>query len=221
MVGTVVKSKIRELEEEVRVGSAIRMRKEFTGVVQAILGKRRFLVRFYDGCKKNLSSNQLTVVAAHEILVEEATLVSTIPEIPEDIVEIHKGYCVCVYVILRFKTEDKIDNKEDQMELKIDTDEEEKDVINIDDERERHWRNVFEDNEGGVDEKALLNAKRWDLYLNKREKLVKGKYSVEVVGHNNKKVLWEVVGGHDNVDVVLRGFGFNISDEDEGGVVRE
>ena len=42
------------------------------------------------------------------------------------------------------------------MELENDPDEEEKDDINIDDERERHWRNVFEDNEGGVDEKAFL-----------------------------------------------------------------
>ena len=52
------------------------------------------------GAKKILYSNQLTVVEAHEILVEEATLVSTIPEIPEDIVESNKGYYVCVYVIL-------------------------------------------------------------------------------------------------------------------------
>ena len=86
VVGTVVKAKIGELEEEVRVGSSRRMRKELTGVVQDISGKRRFLVRFHDECKKNLSSNQLTIVAAHEILVEEAPLVSTIPEIPEDIV---------------------------------------------------------------------------------------------------------------------------------------
>ena len=62
------------------------------------------------------------------------------------------------------------------MELEIDPDEEEKDDINIDDERERHWRNIFEDNEGGVDEKALLHAKRWNLYLNEKESLVKGKY---------------------------------------------
>ena len=67
------------------------MRKEFTGVVQAISGKRKLLVRFHDGCEKNLSSYQLTVVTPHEILVEEAPLVSTIPEIPEDIVESHKG----------------------------------------------------------------------------------------------------------------------------------
>ena len=57
------------------------------------------------------------------------------------------------------------------MELEIDPDEEEKDDINIDDERERHWRNFFEDNEGGVDKKALLHAKRWNLYLNEKENL--------------------------------------------------
>ena len=93
---------------------------------------------------------------------------STIPEIPEDIVESHKGYYVCVYVILQFKMEYNIDNKEEHMELENDPDEEEKDDINIDDERERHWRNVFEDNEGGMDDKALLHAKRWDLYLNEK-----------------------------------------------------
>ena len=102
MVGTVVKAKIVELEEEVRVGSSIRMRKELTGVVRCVSGKRRFLVRFQNRCKNNLSSNQLTVVTAHEILVEEAPEVSTIPEIPEDNVEIHKGYYQCVYVLLQF-----------------------------------------------------------------------------------------------------------------------
>ena len=117
MVGTVAKAKIGELEKELRVGSARSIRKELTGVVQAISRKRRFLVRFHDGCEKNLSSNQLTDVAAHEILVEEAPLVSTIPEIPKDIVESHKGCYVCVYVILQFKTEDNIYNKDEHMEL--------------------------------------------------------------------------------------------------------
>ena len=74
-------------------------------------------------------------------------------------------------------------------------------------------------------EKALLHAKRWDLYLNEKGKLVNGKYLVEVVGDDNKKVLWEVVGDHvveepcDHVDIGLRGFDSNISDEDEEGVV--
>ena len=58
-------------------------------------------------------------MTAHEILVEEAPLVSTIPVIPEDKNESHKGYYVCVYVIIQFKTEDEIDNKEEHMELEI------------------------------------------------------------------------------------------------------
>ena len=78
-----------------------------------------------------------------------------------------------------------------------------------------------------MDEKALLHAKRWDLYLNENESLVKGKYSVEVVGHNKKKVIREVVDNHvveepsDHKDIVIRGFDFNIFNEDEEVVVRE
>ena len=109
-----------------------------------------------------------------------------------------------------------------------DPDEEEMGEVHIVDERERHYRNYFEDNEGGVnDKKALLHAKYWDLYVNEKEILVKGKYSVEFVGHDKRKVLWEVVGDHlvkepsDHEDIRLRGFDFNISDKDEEGVVRE
>ena len=69
MVGTVVKAKIGELEEEVRVGSSRRMSTGFTGVVQCVSGRRRILAMFQNGCENNLSSNQLNVVTAHEILV--------------------------------------------------------------------------------------------------------------------------------------------------------
>ena len=48
-VGTVVKEKIGDFEDEVRAGCLRRMRKEFTGVVQGVSGKKRFLVRFQDG----------------------------------------------------------------------------------------------------------------------------------------------------------------------------
>ena len=50
------------------------------------------------------------------------------------------------------------------------------------------------------------------LHLNEKEKLVKGKYLVEVVGHDKKKVLWEVVVDHvmeepcDHVDIGFREF---------------
>ena len=41
--------------------------------------------------------------------------------------------------------------------------------VNLDDVRERHWRMVFKDNDGGVDDtKTLLHAKRWDFYVNEK-----------------------------------------------------
>ena len=85
--GTVVKVNIGELEEEVRAGNPRSMRKYLTGVVQGVSGRRRFLVRFYNGCGNNLSSNQLTVLIVEKIPMEEEPEVSAILEIPEDQVE--------------------------------------------------------------------------------------------------------------------------------------
>ena len=102
MVGTVVKANIGELEEEVRAGSSRRTRNDLTGVVQGATGRRRFLERFHNGCQKNLSSNQLTVVIIEKIQVEEEPEVCAIPEIPEEKVELEKGYYLCVYIMLQF-----------------------------------------------------------------------------------------------------------------------
>ena len=52
MVGTDVKAKVGDLEEEIREGFSRRSRKEMTGVVQEVVGKRRYLVRFQDGLEK-------------------------------------------------------------------------------------------------------------------------------------------------------------------------
>ena len=47
------------------------------------------------------------------------------------------------------------------------------DDINLDDDRERHRRVVFEDTDGGVDDaKALIHAKRWDVYVDEKEKAI-------------------------------------------------
>ena len=67
VIGTGVKAKIYKLEEEVRAGSSIRMRKELTGVVQGVSGRRKVLVRFQNGCENNLSLNQITVVIVENI----------------------------------------------------------------------------------------------------------------------------------------------------------
>ena len=53
---------------------------------------------------------------------------------------------------------------------------------------------VFEDNDGGVDDKkALLHYMRWGVYMNEKGCLVKGGYSVEVDCNDRNKVLWEVI----------------------------
>ena len=84
-----------------------------------------------------------------------------IPEIPEDQVEKEKVYYRCFYVMLQFKKEVGVDSKEDQADVEDDPDEEDMENISIDDDRERHWRMVFKDNDGGVDDaKALLHDKR-------------------------------------------------------------
>ena len=111
MVGTVVKAKICELEEEVRAGCLRRTRKELTGVVQGVSGRRRSFVRFHDGCKDNLSSNQIIIVIVEKIPEENEPEVSEIADIPEEQVELEKGYYCCVYVMLRFKNEVSVDSK--------------------------------------------------------------------------------------------------------------
>ena len=54
---------------------------------------------------------QLTVVIVEKIPAEEEPEVSTIPEIPEDQVELEKGYYCSVYVMLQFKKEVGVENK--------------------------------------------------------------------------------------------------------------
>ena len=63
--------------------------------------------------------------------------------------------------------------------MEDDPDGDEMEDVNLDDDMENHWRMVSEDNDGGVDDKkSLLHAKRWDLYVNEKKQLVKGKYLV-------------------------------------------
>ena len=92
MVGTVVKANIGELEEEVRAGCPRRSRKELTGMVQGISGKKRFLVRFQDGCKNNLSLNQLTIFILDNIPEGKEPEAPASTEIPDELVELDKGY---------------------------------------------------------------------------------------------------------------------------------
>ena len=51
VVRTLITYKKGDLEEEERAGSPRRTRKELTGVVQGVSGKKRLLERFQNGCK--------------------------------------------------------------------------------------------------------------------------------------------------------------------------
>ena len=82
MVGTVVISKIGELEEEVREGSSRSTRKELNGVDKRVSGKKSCLVRLQDGFENNISSNQLTIVIVENIPEEKEPEVTAITNIP-------------------------------------------------------------------------------------------------------------------------------------------
>ena len=56
-----------------------------------ISGKKMFLVRFQGGCKKNLLSNQLTIMIVEKIPEENKPKVFINTDIPEEQVTLDKG----------------------------------------------------------------------------------------------------------------------------------
>ena len=71
LVGSVVDTKVGDLEEDLREGLLRRLSKELAGVVQGVSGKRRLLVRFQDGFDKDLNSNQITTTTIEKIPMDE------------------------------------------------------------------------------------------------------------------------------------------------------
>ena len=48
-------------------------------------------------------------------------------------------------------------------------DKEETKDVPLENERERHWKMIFDNSEGGLDDvKALLHAKKWYVYLSEK-----------------------------------------------------
>ena len=81
-----------------------------TGVVR-VSGKKRFLVRFQDGCENYLTSNQLTAVVLEKRPMEEGPDVLRITLITYDTVTSEKGYYHGVHVVLYFQKEDGVNGK--------------------------------------------------------------------------------------------------------------
>ena len=78
-VGSDVKAKVRELENIKREGRIRRMRKDLVGCVHSVVGKKKFLVQFKDGQKKEISSSSLVFSSPKED-VEMDEPISHLPE---------------------------------------------------------------------------------------------------------------------------------------------
>ena len=78
-VGSVVKSKVGELEKITREGRIRRMRKEVMGCVQIVVGKNKFLVLFEYGQKKEIGSCLLVYLSE----IEEFEMEESITLFPE------------------------------------------------------------------------------------------------------------------------------------------
>ena len=64
-------------------------------------------------------------------------------------------------MFINFNMDGDVDMKEDQADVDPYHDEEEMEDVRLDKKRERHWRMIFEENDGGVEnEKSLLHTKR-------------------------------------------------------------
>ena len=104
LVGAVVEEKVGELEEEVREGFYKWLRKDLTGVVPGVSGKRRFLARFQYWREKDLTLNQLTVMTVYKIPVDEEPMVPTISGIPDETFDSEKGCYHGVYFMQNLRS---------------------------------------------------------------------------------------------------------------------
>ena len=73
-------------------------------MVKGVSSKSRFLVRFQDGCDKDLISNKLTVVIVDKTPMTKESGVSIIYTTPDETVDLEKGYYHDIYVLLQFNT---------------------------------------------------------------------------------------------------------------------
>ena len=89
--GTVVKTKVYELEEEVREVFTRRLSKDLTGMVELVYGNKRFLVRFWYGFDNYMILNQLTIMIVDMIPMTEEYELTMIYEIPDGPVDFYKG----------------------------------------------------------------------------------------------------------------------------------
>ena len=86
------------MEDEVRELFSRHMRKYLSVFWGSLYGKRELLVIFQGGCEKDLILNQLTVGTSEKSPMDEEPKVTTISVIPDETVDLEKGYYHGVYI---------------------------------------------------------------------------------------------------------------------------
>ena len=172
-VGSVVKAKVGEFENITREGRSMRMRKEVVGCVQAVAGKKNFVIQLEDGQKKEISSSLLLFLSLkEEVEMDEAishysekeqgkflTIVGD-PEVGEPCM-FGKGMCLYVFYCLCCVKDVSTDISEDQVSEEKDPELNEDEDIRMDAIRGEHWRGVAEES----DDKKKMHALRWEIYV--------------------------------------------------------
>ena len=141
------------------------------GSVQSVVGKKKFLVLFKYGQKKEIGSSSLVYLSLkEEVDMEEPILhlpekeegvlltINGDPEVGETCMFV-KGVNLSVFYCLCYDTDKSTDMLEVQMAEERDPDLNEKDDIILDEIREEHWRDVSEKG----DDKKNIHALRWEV----------------------------------------------------------
>ena len=80
-VGSLVKAKVRNMEENTREGGIRSMRKDVVGFVQSLVGKNEFLFKFEYGQKRDMGSCLLVYVCSkQEVWLDMDEPISDLPE---------------------------------------------------------------------------------------------------------------------------------------------
>ena len=126
-----MKEKFGELGNGVTEEFYIRLRKDFTGAVEVVSGKRKFLLRFQDGCDNYLTSLKLTNVKIGRRLGTKEAEVPIVLTKPKEAVDLDKGYYHGIYVFLEFNKDDEIYKKEEDKDMEDDPDKEDMEDVKL------------------------------------------------------------------------------------------
>ena len=76
------------------------------------------MLRFKDRCEKYLTLNHIAVVTVDSIPLTKEAEMPILSVIPDDTIDLDKGYYHFVYVLLHFNNEEGVDRQEDQVYTK-------------------------------------------------------------------------------------------------------